>query len=702
MIKPEVKPVSLLARDCSQLSGAGLKTLAKLKASEIFTIGDLLWHFPFRYEDKTKISLVAELNPNHRAVVVGTVVSSKVIFRAKKTFCCRVQDSSREFEIIFFNFSRSRLPSKLIVGTRVYLYGEVRWFGGHLTMVHPEFEILTTEQLPSLEQHLSPVYPTILGLTQKTLRKLIFQALELVKNSLEPIENLPIELLVRNNLAALDEALFFIHRPPKGFKDCLELNRNLPTIRRLIYEELLAEQLGLLKVRLVNEQRQSFKVFWSKQLHEKFLATLPFTLTSSQLKVIDEIVHDLGSGTPMLRLVQGEVGCGKTIVAAAIALQVIRNHYQVAIMAPTELLANQHFNNLSNLLLGFGVNSVLLSNKVTKKQRQLVEQQIKQGVVNLIIGTHTLFQKDTKFSKLGLVIIDEQHRFGVKQRLQLRDKGQLGDFYPHQLLMTATPIPRSLAMVKYADFDCSIIAELPSSRPLVSTLLVANSRREMVIRRVFDNCRKGKQAYWVCPLIEKSEVLEVQAAIDLSRELTAKLSGLRIELVHGKMLGYQKEEVMKKFLNHQVDLLIATTVIEVGIDVPNASLIIIENAERLGLVQLHQLRGRVGRGQTDSFCVLLYGSGLSQSAKKRLSLIRNHHQGLLLAQHDLEMRGLGEVFGTKQTGVLQFKIADLVRDEAMLEEIRASGVFLLRQYPEVALAILERWLGSKIVYGYVS
>jgi ATP-dependent DNA helicase RecG len=502
-------------------------------------------------------------------------------------------------------------------------------------------------------------------------------------------------------LPALVDAIRYTHRPPPDAAQELLEKGIHPAQQRLAFEELLAHQMSLIRLRLQTQQHNAPALLKNGIFTEKFLQQLSFTLTMAQQRVITEIANDLAQTKPMMRLVQGDVGSGKTVVAALAALQVIENNFQAAVMAPTELLAEQHFNNFQRWLDPLGLNVAWLAGKLQGKAKEKVLQEIASGKIHLLIGTHALFQEGVEFSNLALIVVDEQHRFGVHQRLALREKGMKNGFCPHQLIMTATPIPRTLAMTAYADLDSSVIDELPPGRMPVTTVIVTNQRRSEVIQRLRQNCLSGKQAYWVCTLIEESESLQCQAAEATAAQLIQALPELQIGLVHGRMKTGDKEQIMQAFKHKKIDLLVATTVIEVGVDVPNAGLMIIENPERLGLAQLHQLRGRVGRGNMQSHCVLLYQSPLSIQAKQRLSIMRDAHDGFEIAQKDLELRGPGEVLGTKQTGLMQFKIANLLRDKNLLPEVQKTAKLLLKQYPDKAELLMQRWLKNSEQYGNV-
>ena len=686
---------------CDKLQGVGPKTLERLYRLNLYDIQDLLFHLPARYEDRTTISLVRRLRVGGYAAVCGVITQTEVAYRGRAILYCTLRDTSGSLQVCFFNFARQRLQFKLKPGVKIYCYGQLRWSGRTPSMAHPEYKILEPDEEPPISKTLTPVYPTTDGLTQSVLRKLISQAINIAIKNQDTFEHLPEEVLLKFKFPSLVEAISLVHKPDAHLNSEEVLDYKHPMRQRLIFEELLAQQLSLMKLRMDSEGHAAPLLSWYKKFTDKFLKTLPFNLTCAQLKVIEEIAEDLKQAKPMLRLLQGDVGSGKTIVAALAIAHAVNNDYQAAIMAPTELLVQQHFTNIKEWLAPFGINTVLLSGKIKGRARKSTIDSIADGSAQVIVGTHAIFQEKIKFKNLALTVIDEQHRFGVHQRLEFRNKGKKANRYPHQLIMTATPIPRTLAMTIYADLDCSIIDELPKGRTPVKTLVISNERRMEVLNHIKDNCREGRQVYWVCPLIEESEFLDCQAAESLTKNLIAKLPGLRVGLVHGRKKSDEKEKIMQEFLEHKIDLLVATTVIEVGVDVKNASLMVIENAERLGLVQLHQLRGRVGRGSIESFCVLLYQPPLSYQARQRLLLLRDSNDGFRLAREDLKMRGAGEVLGVRQTGILQMRVADLIRDQYLIPEVQKMALLLLAKYRNIAEIIIKRWVGGKERYGDV-
>lgn len=690
-----MQPQILSAVPLTSLSGVGAKVAEKLAKIGLHSIQDLLFHLPLRYEDRTRIYPIAKLHAGLFVAIQGRVMSCDTHFGRKKMLTVKVSDGNGTLTLRFFNFNAG-MKNSFAEGRPLYAYGEIKRGNMGLEIMHPDYHFLNGSDAPQLEQSLTPIYPTTDGLRQNTLKNLTDQALELLDSS-AVTELLPGGLY--DHQITLNQALHTIHRPsPDIDMQQFELGKH-PAQRRLIIEELLAQNLSMLDVRSKGQQDQSLPLNCTGQLKQQLLATLPFTPTNAQARVVDEIEKDLQYPHPMMRLVQGDVGSGKTLVAVLAATHALEQGYQVALMAPTELLAEQHAINFAQWLEPLGISVGWLAGKLTGKAKQTQLERIASGEAKMIVGTHALFQQHVEFNHLALVIIDEQHRFGVHQRLELREKGKRQGSYPHQLIMTATPIPRTLAMTAYADLETSIIDELPPGRTPIQTVAIADTRRNDIIERVRIACaQEGKQAYWVCTLIDESEVLEAQAAADTAEELQRQLPELNIGLVHGRMKPAEKQQVMQQFKSGELHLLVATTVIEVGVDVPNASLMIIENPERLGLAQLHQLRGRVGRGSVASSCVLLYHAPLSKTAQKRLGVLRESNDGFVIAQKDLEIRGPGEVLGTKQTGVADFKIADLLRDQYLIPEVQRIARHIHQQYPSNAKAIVERWLGERSEY----
>ncbi|EOU9532707.1 ATP-dependent DNA helicase RecG [Cronobacter dublinensis] len=672
----------------SSLTGVGASQSAKLAKIGLHTVQDLLLHFPLRYEDRTHLYPINDLLPGVYATVEGEVLNCNITFGGRRMMTCQISDGTGILTMRFFNFNAA-MKNSLSAGRRVLAYGEAKRGKYGAEMIHPEYRIQGDLSTPEMQETLTPVYPTTEGIRQATLRKLTDQALELL-DTCAIAELLPPEL--SQGLMSLPEALRTLHRPPPDMKlEDVESGQH-PAQRRLILEELLAHNLSMLALRAGAQRYHAQALTAKDSLKNQLLASLPFKPTGAQARVVAEVEHDMALDIPMMRLVQGDVGSGKTLVAALAALRAIANGKQVAMMAPTELLAEQHANNFRSWFAPLGIEVGWLAGKQKGKARQAQQEAIASGQVSMVVGTHAIFQEQVQFNGLALVIIDEQHRFGVHQRLALWEKGQQQGFHPHQLIMTATPIPRTLAMTAYADLDTSVIDELPPGRTPVTTVAIADTRRSEIIERVRSACQEGRQAYWVCTLIEESELLEAQAAEATWEELKTTLPDLNVGLVHGRMKPAEKQAVMQAFKQGEMHLLVATTVIEVGVDVPNASLMIIENPERLGLAQLHQLRGRVGRGAVASHCVLLYKSPLSKTAQLRLQVLRDSNDGFVIAQKDLEIRGPGELLGTRQTGNAEFKVADLLRDQAVIPQVQRIARHIHEQYPEHAKALIERWM----------
>ncbi|VXA76784.1 MULTISPECIES: ATP-dependent DNA helicase RecG [Aeromonas] len=676
------------------LKGVGSKMQEKLERLGLATVQDLLFHLPLRYEDRTQVWPIGDLPPGLHGAVEGEIQDTHLVMGRRRMLVCRISDGTGTLTLRFFNFTAAQKNS-LGQGRLIRCFGEVRPGKYGLEMAHPEYKLLGEEQAGQTEEALTPVYPTTEGLRQLTLRSLTDQAL--AQLDLYGVEELlPAGLYPQQiDLAA---ALRLLHRPPPSVALALLESGQHPAQQRLVLEELLAHNLSVLKVRAQAQTQLARALKPAPALVKQLLEALPFKPTGAQNRVVAEINQDLQRSYPMMRLVQGDVGSGKTLVAALAALQAIGNGCQVGLMAPTELLAEQHAINFANWLEPLGIGVGWLAGKQKGKARETQLAAIADGSVKMVVGTHAIFQEQVVFQRLALVIIDEQHRFGVHQRLALREKGEREGVHPHQLIMTATPIPRTLAMTAYADLDTSVIDELPPGRTPITTVALPDSRRPDVIERVKLACEEGKQAYWVCTLIEESEVLECQAAEDTAAELQNQLPDLHIGLVHGRMRPVEKQRVMEEFKAGILQLLVATTVIEVGVDVPNASLMIIENPERLGLAQLHQLRGRVGRGSVASHCVLLYHAPLSKTAQSRLGVLRETNDGFLIAQRDLELRGPGELLGTRQTGLADLKIADLVRDQPLIPQVQKMARFLMDRHPAHVEPLIRRWLGLRDHY----
>ncbi len=682
----------------TSLKGVGPKLAEKLKRLGLHTVQDVLFHLPLRYQDRTRVLPMGGLRPGMEAVVEGEIELADVVFRGRRSLICRVSDGTGHLHLRFFYFSAAQ-QANLTRGRRLRLFGEVRFGPAGLEMIHPEYEFTDGAQPAKAEENLTPVYPATTGVHQLSLRKLARQALEKYLEKIE--ERLPPAVLQELRLPTLIEALALVHQPPPHTPVELLAEGKHPAVMRLSFEELLAHHLSLKRLRARVQTESAPAMSGAGKLISQLLARLPFQLTRAQQRVLDEILHDLRNAHPMQRLVQGDVGSGKTVVAACASLAAVESGLQVAVMAPTELLADQHLRSFSAWLEPLGVVVAGLSGKLNGRARQDALEKIGSGQADIAVGTQALFQEDVEFADLGLIIVDEQHRFGVHQRLALREKGRVGARRPHQLIMTATPIPRTLAQSLYADLDVSVIDELPPGRKPVETVALPAARRADVVSRIHDACTAGRQAYWVCPLIEESETLELETATDTAQALHEALPELKVALIHGRMKPPEKEKIMAAFKRGDINLLVATTVIEVGVDVPNASLMIIENAERLGLSQLHQLRGRIGRGQAESHCVLLYQAPLSEMARARLAAVRETSDGFEIARRDLEMRGPGEVLGTRQAGMPQFHIADLLRDHALLSRVQQLADLLLKEYPESVDPIVRRWLSGAETYGNV-
>jgi ATP-dependent DNA helicase RecG len=678
-------------------------TLSKLAKLGIHHRADLLLHLPLRYEDETHLAPIATVQPGSNAQVQGTITHSEIAFRPRRTLVCRLEDDGGELYLRFLNFYPSQ-QKQLAVGKQIRAIGELRMGYYGLEMVHPKCRAVDDDT--PLQQSLTPVYPTTAGLSQPILRKLIGNALDTLPLS----DTLPDALLQRLHLAGFAASIQLLHNPTPDIDASTLEERSHAAWRRIKFDELLAQQLSMRVHHRERSKRIAPTLAPHRQLTARLIKDLPFALTKAQQRTFAEISRDLAQPHPMQRLLLGDVGSGKTIVAALAALQAIENGYQVALMAPTEILAEQHYLKLRDWLEPLAIVPVWLSGSLKKKEKQLAAERIASGETLLAIGTHALFQEQISFHKLGLAIVDEQHKFGVQQRLALRKKGtdsissspvKLSSNEPHQLMMSATPIPRTLAMSYYADLDVSVIDELPPGRTPVITKLVSDERRDEVIARVRSACMAGQQTYWVCPLIDESETLQLQTALETFQLLTQTFPELRVGLVHGKLDNIEKARVMAAFKANELQLLVATTVIEVGVDVPNASLMVIDHAERMGLAQLHQLRGRVGRGAAQSLCILLYQQPLSELARARLKIIFESNDGFAIAQQDLQLRGPGELLGARQSGVAMLRFADISADEDLLNHARQVADELLRDFPEAARAHLHRWMENKHDYLHV-
>jgi len=684
-----------------KLKGVGPKVAEKLQRLDIHNQDDLLFHLPLRYQDRSHIYPIGSLRAGMECQITGEVQLSEIKFGRGRMLLCRISDGTGFITLRFFHFSNAQ-KNQLKRGAKILCFGEVRRGKVGFEMAHPEYQFIKENEEIVLDENLSPIYPTTEGVHQLTLRNVMSQVIEKLKNDELQLPNLiPVKLLEKYSWPTLKEALLYIHNPPVDAQlEELSEGKHL-TQQSLIVEELIAHHLSMRQLRVAMHKEKAPLLKSKGDLNKQFLAALPFKLTEAQHRVVQDINFDLEKPNPMQRLVQGDVGSGKTVVAALAMLKAVESGYQTAIMAPTELLAEQHFQNFKSWFEPLGINVVWLSGKLKVAAKREALEKINSVEGHVVVGTHALFQEGVDFIKLGLIVVDEQHRFGVHQRLSLREKGNSQEGQPHQLIMTATPIPRTLAMTAYADLDCSVIDELPPGRIPVETVVIPESKRETIVQRVEQACVEGRQIYWVCTLIEESETLQAQAAEDTANLLAEALPQVRVALVHGRMKAEQKEKVMSAFKAGEVDLLVATTVIEVGVDVPNASLMIIENAERLGLSQLHQLRGRVGRGSQESACVLMYHGTLSTNAHERLAIMRETNDGFEIARKDLEIRGPGEVLGTKQTGIMQMRIADLQRDQDLIPHVAKIADQLFQHYPDFVKPLINRWIGRATKYAAV-
>ena len=684
---------SILQKPVTSLRGVGEKMASRLADIGIQSLEDLLFHFPYRYQDRTRVTPIAGLRDQLDALVEGEVRAAAVTSGRRRSLLVKVEDSTGLLTLRFFHFRQAQV-SQFRQGAVIQAFGTPRRVGGGIDMIHPEYRL--GEGTSLVEAALTPIYPTVSGMGQSTWRKLCRQALSILEN------NPPVDLLrdIIEDRITLAAAIAFLHNPPPNAELSQIRDGNHPAQLRLAQEELIAHQLTVQGVRDSERRHKAPSIPPASSMAEQFLKSLPFTPTAAQDRVAQELAADMAKHLPMLRLVQGDVGSGKTLVAARAALDTIGAGYQVAFMAPTELLAEQHHANLSAWFKPLRQPVAWLSGRTKGKARAGVLEELASGRVPIVVGTHALFQDDVEFKNLGLIVVDEQHRFGVHQRLSLADKGS-GEMHPHQLALTATPIPRSLAMVAYGDLDCSVIDELPPGRQPVTTTLIDHNRRDAVIRRVGAACEEGRQAYWVCTAIEESDTLDIEAAEATRDRLIEALPNIRIGLVHGRLKPTEKASTMAQFKEGQLQLLVATTVIEVGVDVPNASLMIIDNAERLGLAQLHQLRGRVGRGAIDSHCLLMFRQPISETAQRRLQVLQESQDGFVVAEADLAIRGPGELLGTRQTGMAEFRIASLPEHESLLIEAQAIAVHLYQHHPQKSHELMQRWAGTRADFARV-
>ncbi len=690
---------SNLSSPLTVLSGVGPALAKKLERLDLYRVEDLLFLLPLRYEDRTQLVKIGSLQTGQRCLVSGEVLLAETVYRGRRNLLVRISDGTGQLTLRFFHFSRQQV-AQFQSGVRLTCFGEARKGQAGLEMIHPEYRILRKDQDAAINETLTAIYPATEGVQQGRLRSLTDQALRLMQRD-PPEELLPDAVRSKLDLPELVDAVQYLHRPPADADVDLMLAGKHPCQQRLAFEELLAHYMSLRALRALANEDPAPALTGGGDTVDAFVAGLPFTLTGAQQRVVDEILADLGGDHPMMRLIQGDVGSGKTVVAAIACLKAIACGVQAAIMAPTELLAEQHWRSFSDWFRPLGIEPAWLSGSQRTAARRAALEAIVDGSAQLVVGTHALFQEGVEFHDLALVVIDEQHRFGVHQRVALREKGVGDRGHPHQLVMTATPIPRTLAMAAYADLDTSIIDELPPGREPVSTIAIPEARRDEVIGRVREACQSGQQAYWVCPLIEESDVLDFEAAEASYAMLVEALPDINVGLVHGRMRPAEKERGMQAFKEGLIQLLVATTVIEVGVDVPNASLMIIENAERMGLSQLHQLRGRVGRGSRQSHCVLLYKAPLGQLARSRLAVLRDTNDGFVVAQRDLELRGPGELLGTRQTGLPDYRIANLARDAELMPGVQSAAETIARGSPRKGDAIVRRWLGDAGRYGKV-
>ncbi len=686
-------PINKLTQPLSHLVGVGPSVEKKLALLGLYKIEDILFYFPIRYQNKTQITPIAAAVAGEAALFKGVILASSITQHQRRNLRVKLEDQTGVLDIRFYHFHLAQ-AKQLKPGLSLSVFGEVRGSSRAMQIIHPEYRI--GNECGLLEDNLTAVYPVIKGIGQALWRKLIAQALKTLETDKPP--NL-LRKTTTNSRLSLPDAISLLHRPPVGTDLEAIMTGDHPAQARLALEELTAHQISMSNIRREAQACCAPRIS-SFNLKERLQKKLPFSLTSAQRRVLEEIGNDLSKPYPMLRLIQGDVGSGKTLIAALTAAQVVDAGWQVALMAPTEILAEQHRNTFNNWFKPLGIEVELLTSRLKGKKRKAILERVLNRKILIVIGTHALFQEDVVFNQLGLTIVDEQHRFGVVQRLRLTRKTKRG-YRPHQLTMTATPIPRTLSMVAYADLDSSIIDELPPGRKPIKTVLIENTRRAEVIARVGDACKIGRQAYWVCTLIEESQALEAEAAECTAKALRQALPDQRVGLVHGKLSAAEKKEVMIKFADGTLQILVSTTVIEVGVDVSNASMIIIENPERLGLAQLHQLRGRVGRGSANSFCLLLYNSPLSAVAQHRLSVLRETNDGFRIAEHDLTIRGPGEVLGTKQTGLATFRVARLPKHEFLIKEAHMHASALLNNAQDKADQLVKRWTSDQLDFSQV-
>lgn len=681
-----------LQEPVTALKGVGPRLAERLKEQDIEHVQDILFRLPTGYQDRTQLISIRQLYHGRYALIEGEVQQVEWTKKGKPALICHISDRTGSINLRFFHY-RSAAGRGLSQGTRLRCFGEARSLGVHLEMIHPEYDIVT-DNTPINQHHLTPIYPTIEGISQTTWRRLVQQALEVLTEESQHLELLPPTILTPLALPTLTDALLLLHAPPKESSITELVTGHHPAHQRLAFEELLTQQLSLARFRAQQHTYLAPTIQVSGQLIQQLKTRLPFVFTAAQERVLHDIQRDMLSPHPMLRLIQGDVGSGKTLVALSSMLLAIEAGFQTALMAPTELLTEQHQQTFTRYLTPLNVPVFGLRGNQSQKERESTLNALAEGTAQIVVGTQALFQEHVHFAKLALIVIDEQHRFGVQQRLNLRDKGVINNIHPHQIVMSATPIPRTLAMTAYADLDISIIDELPPGRQPINTTIIAENHRHQVIERVRLACQAGRQVYWVCPLIEDSDILQCQAAEATYTALQTALTTCRIGLVHGRLKTDEKQTVMQRFASGELQLLVATTVIEVGVDVPNASIMIIENAERLGLAQLHQLRGRVGRGNEESFCILMYHAPLGYVAKQRLTILRKSQDGFYIAEQDLKIRGPGEILGTKQTGLWQLRIADFDRDHTLIAPAQQAARLITQHYSHLIDPLIHRWLGT--------
>ena len=681
----------------TDLKGVGQKGLIKLNKIGINSIEDLLFHLPIRYNDKTKLSKIADLEPGKKLLFEGRIEKANVIFFKKRMFVVRISDETGSVQLRFFYFNKSQM-SNFSVGKNVRCFGELRVASNTKEVVHPEC-LFYDKIKPPIDEFLTPVYPLTEGLHQHSLRNFIKQSLGFLKSGKIILpELLPANVLKKYNLVDINSALSNIHNPRKNISHEELIDSRNQNKKRLVFEELLAHQLVFKQIRAFNKKLTSFPLDKNIEPIKKLISKLPFSPTNSQMDVMEKIINDMQGSTPMTRLVQGDVGSGKTLVALFGALHAISNGFQVAFMAPTEILSEQHYQSIKLMLKDFDIKISLLYGGMRPKEKEMVTEDIKLGNTDFIIGTHALIQNQVKFKNLALIIIDEQHKFGVHQRMTLTSKGKNTETYPHQLILTATPIPRTLAMTLYGNLDYSVIDEMPKGRRKIETIAISENRRDEIFQKITKQCHEGSQVFWVCPIIDESEVLECKAAINTYDEIRKKLHEINVGLIHGRMKMQEKEKIMNEFRSKKIDLLVSTTIIEVGLDVPNATVIIIENSERMGLSQLHQLRGRVGRGSKKSTCILVYKTGISELARNRIDILRKNTNGFDIAKEDLDIRGPGEILGKRQKGDINFKIANVGRDYKFINDTKECSELISDKVSE---KLVKRWINEDVEIGKI-